>query len=1046
MADVIASGASQTQERLRALLAEMVHIDQSDLDFGIYRIMGLRRTEFLSFLTNDLFPQVQTALKAHSGGEAETVKAELDKVESQVRAAGVDPNISPVVKELRDRLGALGTGVNSEAEDEIFSALFSFFRRYYDKGDFLALPRYKAGVYSIPYSGEEVKLHWANADQYYVKSSESFRDYAFTLPDGRSVHFRLTAADTETDNNKVTPDKDRVFKLAGDEPVAEEDGALVIRFRYEADPTKRKQPTLNAEASQVILAALRALDPGPLFAAPAGEDSAADDRVLSWSDALTAPRPTEKNKDRKLLDLKLADYTARNSFDYFIHKDLGKFLRRELDFFLKNEVLYVDDWDRVEPEDAIIRLRRLTVIRQIAQKIIAFLAQTENLQKRLWLKKKFVVGGGWCVTLDRVPAALYPQVEDNEAQRVEWVRLFAIDKIAGDTVTPSYSEPLTGEFLAANPFLVLDTKFFDTAFTDTLLGSAELLNGADGLDTATDGVIVNGDNFQALNLLGSRYAGQIKCIYIDPPYNTDSAPILYKNDYRHSSWASLMWDRLLLSKPLLQDTGSMCVAIDDTEMAILSLILENIYPEYRLTRITVVHNPKGSITKDFNRVHEYALFLTNEADKNAIGRILEENKKPRRMRRWGENSLRVERRPSFYPITIDDSKIIRIGQVPPDDFHPSGRNVILSSGEVEIWPIDQDGVERRWNFGLDTINLNLERICVLNDEGILDLFITHELTVPKTVWTGGELDAGNYGNTLLTNILGKKKFDFPKSINLVKKCLYQIVSEMKDSLVMDFFGGSGTTGHAVINLNREDNGQRQYILVEMGQYFDTVLKPRLQKVIYSKDWKDGEPVSRQGSSHLMRYLTLESYEDALNNLTLHQTPEQAKAIAEAPAPAREEYLLRYMLHAEAKDSLLSAKDFADPFGYSMKIATDSAGDARETPVDLVETFHWLLGMRVQKREVRDGVRLSWGLLPDDRKVLVLWRRVTDLDADALDAFFQRHGLGEGENTPAIIYVNGDNTLRRRRPEGQTWRVELIEPEFLRRMFGETDPFVIAEGA
>lgn len=1058
MTGLSASSASQTQERLRSLLAEMVQVDQADLDFGIYRIMGIKRAEFLRFLTDDLFPQVQAALAAHVGSEADTIKAELDTADKQARDLGMDPNTVPKVKELRKKYEAVGGTQDTGAEDEIFSALFSFFRRYYDKGDFLALPRYKAGVYAIPYSGEEVKLHWANADQYYVKSSESFRDYAFKLPDGRTVHFRLAAADTETDNNKATPEKDRVFRLVGEDPIAEEEGALVIRFRYEADPSKRKQAALNTEACQIIFAALRALDPGPLFSqasatsdAPSIEAQGAFPQ-LSWAEALAEPRPTEKNKDRTLLDLKLADYTARNSFDYFIHKDLGAFLRRELDFFLKNEVLYLDDWDRIEPEDAIVRLRRLTVIRSIAQKIIAFLAQTENLQKRLWLKKKFVVGGGWCVTLDRVPAVLYPQVAANEAQRKAWVSLFKIDEIAEGTTTPGYSEPLTTEFLEANPFLVLDTQFFDAAFTDMLLASFE------DLDAVTDGVIVNGENSQAISLMGERYAGQIKCVHIDPPYNTASSGFLYKNEYKHSSWLAMMADRLRLSIPYLTTDGSYLCHIDENEYEYLYLLFSNLPLSDAGTIIWDKRNPMNG-GAGVAKQHEYILwymmqpktiYLRNKSILEILAYAAQLIKDAggvtdgvkTRFSRWITSNSNLSGGERAYSYMDDEGRIYQSVSLraPEPRADPKFHQPLIHPVTKKPCSVPPNGFSRT----PDTLQAMIDRGEILfgKDETIQP---RHKVLLTE--------DSRRQMPSVIQNAM--KGMEATAALGLVfpynhPPSLYEeligAVTHSGNEIILDFFAGSGTTGHAVINLNREDEGQRKYILVEMGQYFDTVLKPRLQKVIYSKDWKDGKPVSRQGSSHLLRYLTLESYEDALNNLTLHQTPEQANAIAGATPAAREEYLLRYMLHAEAKDSLLSAEDFADPFGYILKIATDSAGDTRETPVDLVETFHWLLGMRVQKREVRDGVRLSWGRLPDDRRVLVIWRRVADVDADALDAFFQRHGLGEGDDAPAIIYVNGDNTLRRHRPEGQTWRVELTEPEFLRRMFGETDPFVVAEGA
>ncbi len=156
-------------------------------------------------------------------------------------------------------------------------------------------------------------------------------------------------------------------------------------------------------------------------------------------------------------------------------------------------------------------LSKIKVIRRIAHKIIDFLAQIENFQKKLWLKKKFVVETNYCVTLDHVPGELYPEIAGNDAQREEWVRLFAIDEIKGDLHTPAYAEPLTMDFLKANPFLVLNTKFFDQEFKYKLLASFDDVEGN------CEGSILHNENFQALSLMQTRYRKQVKCVYIDPP-------------------------------------------------------------------------------------------------------------------------------------------------------------------------------------------------------------------------------------------------------------------------------------------------------------------------------------------------------------------------------------------------------------------------------------------------------------------------------------------------------------------------------------------------
>ncbi|MDP9353024.1 MAG: site-specific DNA-methyltransferase, partial [Chloroflexota bacterium] len=251
------------------------------------------------------------------------MQAELEERQRTARTLGMDEaaiNDLPPIRELRAKLAE--TADATSVEGEIYSDLYTFFSRYYKDGDFVSLRRYKPGVYAIPYEGEEVKLHWANADQYYVKSSEAFQDYRFRLPDGRYVHFKLAAAVTERDNNKAADGQERRFVLRAEDPVEEVGGELHVYFEYR--PGGEKQVELNRRAV------------ARLMELPDAE---------AWKEGLSAPAPTQSAPGRTCLEKHLADYTARNSFDYFIHKDLGGFLRRELDFFLKNEVLHVDDLD-----------------------------------------------------------------------------------------------------------------------------------------------------------------------------------------------------------------------------------------------------------------------------------------------------------------------------------------------------------------------------------------------------------------------------------------------------------------------------------------------------------------------------------------------------------------------------------------------------------------------------------------------------------------------------------------------------------------------------
>jgi adenine-specific DNA-methyltransferase len=237
---------SAKYEKLKTLLKELFQLDQPDLDFGLYRIMHAKAAEVSQFLDKDLLPQVKQAFGLYKTADKAELEKELAKVVTGVQAAGMDPEQSPKVKELRAKLASDAVDLGA-LENEVYDHLVSFFRRYYSEGDFLAKRVYKPGVYAIPYEGEEVKLHWANRDQYYIKTSEYLRDYAFRLrPDDETnpmrVHFRLVdAAEGEHGNVKAAENKNRVFILAaGGESgrgfIAEEDGQqgkeLSIRFEY----------------------------------------------------------------------------------------------------------------------------------------------------------------------------------------------------------------------------------------------------------------------------------------------------------------------------------------------------------------------------------------------------------------------------------------------------------------------------------------------------------------------------------------------------------------------------------------------------------------------------------------------------------------------------------------------------------------------------------------------------------------------------------------------------------------------------------------------
>lgn len=261
---------------------------------------------------------------------------------------------------------------------------------------------------------------------------------------------------------------------------------------------------------------------------------------------------------------------------------------------------------------------------------------------------------------------------------------------------------------------------------------------------------------------------------------------------------------------------------------------------------------------------------------------------------------------------------------------------------------------------------------------------------------------------------------------------------------MDYFAGSGTTDHAVINLNRQDQGQRKYILVEQGEYFDTVLKLRIQKVVYSADWKDGNATAPQtGISHAFKILKIKSYEDTLNNLQLNRSEAQQSLLDSLSSEAQDDYLLRYMLDIESQGSILSMDSFRKLFNCTLKVAVDFAGACEERTIDLVETFNYLISLRVKQIDSLQerGIVMVQGTQPTGEKTLVLWRDCEQVDYDELGRVCDKYAINPRDSEFEVVYINGDHNIPSvitgTEEEGgitKTFKLRQIEPEFLSRMF------------
>lgn len=1014
-------------QSLVAKLREIFQIDRPELDFGIYRILNARAGEVNDYLDNRLAAKVQAALNSGSDTQREQLTRELKEKEAQYQADGINPDTVPKVLELRQKLAQLGAGAN-EHENAVFSHLLAFFSRYYEQGDFISQRRYKGDTYAIPYAGEEVMLHWANKDQYYTKSGENFSNYSFKLPEengepGRTVHFRLTAADTAKDNRKDN-DKERRFALIEkkivtrvdeegndvDEeilPVEELDGVsgreLIIRFEYAVQPKGTKQEALISKATSTVLA---------------------DTVVKTHWLALGSRAPTEKNPQRTLLEKHLTHYTTKNAADYFIHKDLGGFLRRELDFYIKNEVMNLDDVQTAGTfADIEKSLRMIQCLRAIALDLIAFLAQLENFQKKLWLKKKFVVSSHYCITLDRVPEALYPEIVANEKQWAYWGQLGMWEGSSSGTI----------EDLYFHRSWMVDTSLFPPKFLATLLNS--IPNIEDGIN----GLIVNGDNFQALNILKARYKNSIDLFYLDPPYNTGLGDFSYKDKYEHSSWLSFLSNLVSMSSHLGRDNSLHWITLDDNEMHRAKLVVEQCTSLSFVATVgwQKVYSPRMD-AKQFSSSMDYLLGFSAKSDWIPKKRTVEpdlkqfslkddagRNYRSDPLRKWGKNSLREDRPNLWYPIVS-----------------PEG---------LEVWPIKPDGTEGNWRWKREKVEQNYHELDWLDKgNGIqpyLRQYADNSTSRPvETLWFYEDAGSTHESSEELKALFGYMSFPTPKPTKLIESSMVPV--DNTSMVVMDYFAGSGTTGHAVINKNRGDNGGRVYILVEQGEYFETVMKPRLQKVVFSSQWQGGKPTAQNtGISHCIKILKIESYEDTLNNLQLRKPTGTDDLFNTLSQEVKDDYLLNYMLDVESRDSLLSVEDFKNPFDYMLNVAVDSAGAFEPRKIDLVETFNYLIGLRVKHIDAQQerGFVTVTGTLPSGETCLVLWRDCDVLDYDGINLLCDKLAINPADNEFDLVYINGDHNIPTKLTQTgedggatQSFKLRQIESEFLARMFSVED--------
>jgi len=357
-----------------------------------------------------------------------------------------------------------------------------------------------------------------------------------------------------------------------------------------------------------------------------------------------------------------------------------------------------------------------------------------------------------------------------------------------------------------------------------------------------DNLIIKGNNLLTLETLRTEFAGLVDLIYIDPPYNTGGSgdTFQYNNNFKRSTWLTFIHNRLKSAKELLKKEGVLIVAIDENEQPHLGVLLKEMFTDSDIHCITIMHNPRGVQGTNFSYTHEYAFFVIPKGIKSISNQIIEDSEiKFRGLRDNGGESLRTDAKNCFYPFIVDPltDQIVDVGDVAEDKFHITQRTM-EKDGKIYVYPVDNNGVERKWRYARQSVQKVLHLMKAKKINGVYDIQLGKDFHQYKTVWSGARYDANEYGTKLIKDLVPNSKFSFPKSLWNVYDCLYAAVGDNPNALILDYHAGSGTTAHAVIEMNKIDSGNRKYILCEQMDYIETETNIRIHNVIKNEKLDD----------------------------------------------------------------------------------------------------------------------------------------------------------------------------------------------------------------
>lgn len=674
----------------------------------------------------------------------------------------------------------------------------------------------------------------------------------------------------------------------------------------------------------------------------------------------------------------------------------------------------------------------------------------ENLQKLLWEKKKFAYDVNYIITLDKIHLPLLRKIISHEKfnkQVEEWKSLGLIEKFPKNSFIDSKTKEIKEEY----KYLPLDTAIFeDQDLTYSVLEHIEYL------DDTIDSILVNSDNFHGINFLIEKFKKLIKCVYIDPPYNTETdrsnGTFPYKDGYPDSTWLSLLGSRIEASLPLLSDNAVIFSSIDDNEVDNLLKLYKSLGFDF-VKLLPTIMNLKGNNDEyGFSGAHEYTICSIKNG--KVDGAILELNvteddiikwetdergffKKGATLKSSGENAPRTKRQNLYYPILFNKktNKVESIlfeeyGKIYNkenntfnDNYIEELRTKYQKKDYVFLLPLDEKGSKLTWRWSFEKIQKESYDVIPVKTKTGVTLYKKQRPELKdfptkkaKSFLYKPSYSSGN-GTAELKELFNSKPFKSPKPLALVED-LISLGSTPESGYILDYFLGSGTTIHAAINQKRLKQDFK-VIGIENGEYFDSLIIKRTKKAIYSDSWEEGKAQKPNGISQIVKYFKLEQYEDALENTVFNSSDYSAiKAFKDGLEPFKEymtehyqkSYLSLYehfgKSHSQSLMMKIEDELLNKPFDFKLKIYED--GTIKEKTMDLVETFNALIGINVMSIKMRqyEGKRYVFVDSPD---ILVIWREFDNLK-EVMQTEYKNKEMEfmkqEVDMNDKTIYMNG----------------------------------------